>query len=59
MTLTLTLTRPTPHHARARTPLHAISHATARGFDTGLAMIRIVRIARPARQDDMVGYPEL
>jgi hypothetical protein len=46
------------HHARdtlleARETLAAIGHAPARGLATGIAMVRVLRIAREARQDDL------
>lgn len=55
MTLTHTARQPSLSWA----PLHTIGHATARGFGTGLAMIRILRIARLARRDDDAGSREL
>ena len=40
-----------PRTAR-RTPVQSLGHATARGVGAGVAVVRIVQIARLARQDD-------
>jgi hypothetical protein len=45
-------------HQRSRWTLHAIGRAPARGLATGLALVRIVRIVRLARQDDPSGALE-
>lgn len=51
------------HHARdtlhdARETLHAIGHASARGLATGVAVVRLARIAHQARHDDPSGALE-
>ena len=47
-----------PEHDAARNVLHVIGQAPARGLATGIAIVRLVQIARQARLDDPSGALE-